>query len=59
MSASGEHLVLWMLIPDQNPVPHQDVVNLVMMFLVWAVLCLSFRWFVRAKDIYQYWVVKG
>ena len=42
-----------------NPKPtnqpnHQDVINLVVVFPIWAVPCPSSGWFVRAKGVCQY-----
>ena len=33
---------------------HQDVINLVVVFPIWAVPCPSSGWFVRAKGVCQY-----
>ena len=38
---------------------HQDVINLIVVFSIWAVACPSSGWFVRAKGVCQYLVVKG
>ena len=33
---------------------HQDIINLVVVFPIWAVPCPSSGWFVRAKGVCQY-----
>ena len=34
--------------------PHQDVINLVVMFPIWALPCPSSGWFVKTWDVCQY-----
>ena len=38
---------------------HQDIINLVVVVPILAVPCPSSGWFVRAKGVCQYQVVKG
>ena len=43
----------------QKALLHQDVINLIVVFPIWAVPCPSSGWFVRAKGVCQYKVVNG